>query len=133
MPSHKANKHGTACEYYLADKYNVRLTDEEGKRLDCSWYDGLRNGTPWEFKATAHKHSDGNPGNFKIYEKYHEKLRQQKGWYGFAVYRIRGTGTQVLKTTAVRASRLPTVRWHGGGDHRGTRQAKVKLETIFRS
>ena len=75
MPSHKANKHGTACEYHLAEKYNVRLVDDEGKRLDTSWYDGLKDGTPWEFKATAHRHADGNPGNFKIYEKYHDRLQ----------------------------------------------------------
>ena len=131
MPSHKANKHGTACEYHLADRYNVRLVDEDGKRLDTSWYDGLKDGTPWEFKATAHRHADGNPGNFKIYEKYHAKLQQQGGWYGFAVYRRRGTGTQILKTTAVRASQLPMLRWHGGGNHRGTRQGKLAIKCIF--
>ena len=130
MPSHKANKHGTACEYHLADRYNVRLVDGDGKRLDTSWYDGLKDGTPWEFKATAHRHADGNPGNFKIYEKYHAKLQQQGGWYGFAVYRRRGTGTQILKTTAVRASKLPTLRWHGGGSHRDSRQGKLGIEDI---
>ena len=131
MPSHKANKHGTACEYHLADKYRVRIKDAEGTRIDTSWYDGLKDGTPWEFKATAHRHADGQPGNFKVYEQYHEKLQQQGGWYGFAVYRRRGTGTQILKTTAIAASQLPTVRWHGGGAHRDSRQAKIAILDIF--
>ncbi|RQG87026.1 hypothetical protein EA462_15400 [Natrarchaeobius halalkaliphilus] len=131
MPSHKANKHGTACEYHLAEKYRVDLVGEDGKRLDTSWYDGLKNGTPWEFKATAHKHADGNPGNFKVYKRYHGKLRREGGWYAFAVYRRRGTGTQVLKTEAVAASSLPTLRWHGGGDHRGTEQAKISISDVF--
>ncbi|ELZ19370.1 hypothetical protein C477_08528 [Haloterrigena salina JCM 13891] len=47
--------------------------------------------------------------------------------YGFAVYRKRGRGTQILKTTAVAASRLPTLGWHGGGDHRDTKQAKISI------
>ena len=131
MPSHKANKHGTACEYHLADRYNVRLVDDDGKRLDTSWYDGLKEGTPWEFKATAHQHADGNPGNFKIYEEYHEKLQQQGGRYGFAVYRRRGTGTQILKVKAVKASNLPLLKWHGGGEHRDSRQAKLPIDAIF--
>ena len=131
MPSHKANKHGTACEYHLADRYDVRLVNDDGKRLDTSWYDGLKDGTPWEFKATARRHADGQPGNFKIYKKYHAKLQQQGGRYGFAVYRKRGTGTQILKTTTIAASRLPTLRWHGGGKHRGTAQAKVSLQRVF--
>ena len=131
MPSHRANAHGTACEYYLAKKYDVRLVDEDGKRLDTSWYDGLKDGTPWEFKATARRHADGQPGNFKIYEKYHAKLQQQGGWYGFAVYRKRGTGTQILKTTAIPASKLPTIRWHGGGKHRESQQGKLEIKSVI--
>ncbi len=131
MPSHKANKHGTACEYHLAKTYGVDLVDQDGKRLDTSWYDGLKNGTPWEFKATAHHHADGQPGNFKIYKAYHDRLQRNGGWYGFAVYRRRGAGTQILKTTAVPASRLPLLRWHGGGAHRDTKQAKIAIADIF--
>ena len=59
MPSHRANAHGTACEYHLAEKYNVRLVDEDGKRLDTSWYDGLKDGTPWKFKVTARRRAAG--------------------------------------------------------------------------
>ncbi len=131
MPSHKANKFGTACEYHLAETYDVDLVDDSGTRLDTSWYDGLKAGTPWEFKATKHRHADGQPGNFKVYKQYHSKLQRNGGWYGFAIYRKRGRGTQILKTKALPASRLPTLRWHGGGDHRGTKQAKVSLGSVF--
>lgn len=131
MPSHLANKHGTACEYHLAEKYRVAILDEDGKRVDTSWYDGLKNGTPWEFKATRRYHADGQPGNFKIYRQYHEKLQEHGGWYGFAVYRVRGRGTQILETTAVRASKLPLLRWHGGGEHRESKQAKLSIGDVF--
>jgi len=130
VPSHRANAHGTACEYALAEKYRVDLV-RDGKRVDTSWYDGLKDGRPWEFKATAHRHSDGNPGNFKIYRKYHAKLQQQGGMYGFAVYRRRGRGTQVIKMKAVPASKLPLIRWHGGGAHRDSKQGKLAIEDVF--
>lgn len=124
MPSHRANAHGTACEYYMADKFGVELAR-------ASWKDGDRNGTPWELKACAHRHADGQPGTFKLYREYHERLVEAGGRYGFAVYRKRGTGTQVLKTTTRAASRLPTMRWHGGGDHRDTQQGKLAIEDVF--
>lgn len=125
MPSHKANKWGTACEYHMADEYRLELSRESWKDADGP------NGRPWELKATKRTHSDGQPGNFKIYREYHEKLQSEGGRYGFAVYRIRGKGAQVLKTTTVLASRLPTVRWHGGGEHRGTEQAKISIGDVF--
>jgi len=131
MPSHKANKHGTAAEYHLAEKYRVDLVDSDGKRIDTSWYDGKKGRTPWEFKATAHKHADGQPGNFKVYKAYHDRLLKAGGKYGFAVYRVRGTGTQILKTKAVAASSLPMLHWHGGGDHRDTKQAKIAISDVF--
>ena len=125
MPSHKANKWGTACEYHLAEKYRLEL--ERG-----SWKDAIDDsGTPWELKATKRTHADGQPGNFKIYRKYHRKLVDAGGRYGFAVYRIRGRGCQVLATTTRPASRLPAVTWHGGGDHRDTQQAKIPVGALF--
>jgi hypothetical protein len=108
----------------MADKYGVELERS-------SWRDGVKNGVPWEFKATKRTHADGNPGNFKVYREYHDRLQSEGGRYGFAVYRIRGRGCQVLKTTTVPASRLPQVRWHGGGDHRGTEQAKIAIADVF--
>lgn len=125
MPSHRANKWGTRCEYYLADKYNLTLERS-------SWKDARdENGRPWELKATKRTHCDGQPGNFKIYRQYHEQLQSEGGRYGFAVYRIRGRGCQVLETTTLPASRIPTARWHGGGDHRDTQQAKLSINSVF--
>lgn len=124
MPSHKANRWGTKAEYHLAEKYGLELARE-------SWKDAEKAGTPWELKATKRTHADGQPGNFKIYRKYHEQLQAESGRYGFAVYRIRGKGAQILDTTTLPASRLPKVRWHGGGDHRDTKQAKVSIGDIF--
>jgi hypothetical protein len=125
MPSHKANKWGTACEYHMADEYGLELARASWKDAD-----GPR-GRPWELKATKRTHSDGQPGNFKIYREYHDRLQSENGKYGFAVYRIRGKGCQVLQTTTVAASRIPTVRWHGGGDHRDTQQAKISIGDVF--
>jgi len=131
LPSHRANAHGTACEYALAERYHVDLRDGDGKRIDTSWYDGRKNGTPWEFKATKYHHADGQPGNFKVYKRYHGRLVKAGGRYGFAVYRKRGTGTEVLKMKAVAASSLPMLKWHGGGSHRDTKQAKIDIDSIF--
>jgi len=31
----------------------------------------------------------------------------------------------------VRSSDLPLLRWHGGGDHRGTEQAKISIDSVI--
>jgi len=31
----------------------------------------------------------------------------------------------------VRSSDLPLLRWHGGGDHRGTEQSKIAIDAIL--
>jgi hypothetical protein len=125
MPSHRANKYGTAVEYKMADVHDLELAR-------ASWKDAnAPDGTPVEIKAAMHEHADGQPGTFKLYREYHEKLQSQSGVYVFAVYRIRGRGVEVLAHGRRRASRLPTVRWHGGGDHRSTQQAKIAIEDVF--
>lgn len=131
MPSHKANKHGTAAEYHLAEKYRVDLVDGDGKRIDTSWYDGKKGATPWEFKACVHRYSNGQTGNFKVYKAYHDRLQKAGGMYGFAVYRRRGQGTQILKTKAIAASSVTGLHWHGGGSHRDSQQAKIAIEDVF--
>jgi len=125
VPSHRANAYGTAVEYKMADHYDVELARASWKDADAP------DGTPVEIKAAMHEHADGQPGTFKIYREYHEKLQQQGGVYLFASYRVRGRGVQVLAHDRRRASNLPTVRWHGGGDHRGTEQAKVSITDIL--
>jgi hypothetical protein len=78
-----------------------------------------------------HEHADGQPGTFKLYRQYHEKLQSQGGYYVFASYRVRGRGVEVLAHDRRHASRLPTLRWHGGGEHRETDQAKVEISDLL--
>src|SRR6056297_3019285 len=113
--SHRANRYGTLVEYKLAEKYGIELAR-------TSWCDGVRNGKPVEIKSTMHRHADGQPGNFKLYEKYHRKLRHHDGSYALAVYKPVGRGINVLRTKLIHSSQVPRLSWHGGGDHRGTRQ-----------
>jgi hypothetical protein len=122
--SHRANHYGTLAERQLASRYGIELAR-------ASWKDGDRDGHPVEMKSTMHRHADGQPGNFKIYEAYHRKLRRAGGYYALAVYRVRGRGIELVRTKYVHSSQLPRLSWHGGGDHRGTRQAKLAIEDVF--
>jgi len=109
----------------MAEQYDLTLAR-------ASWKDAnAPSGTPVEIKAAMHEHADGQPGTFKLYRQYHEKLQREGGVYVFAAYRIRGRGVEILAHERRRASRLPTLRWHGGGKHRGTEQAKVPIRTVL--
>ncbi|WP_442905124.1 hypothetical protein [Haloarcula sp. CGMCC 1.6347] len=122
--SHKANHYGTLVERKAAKRYNLELDR-------CSWHDAKRpDGTPVEIKAAMHRHSDGQPGTFKLYDQYHEKLRSVNGWYVFGVYRVRGRGIELLNSKMKHSSRLPNLNWHGGGNHRNASQAKISLSEI---
>jgi hypothetical protein len=123
--SHRANHFGTIAEKRAAKKYKLTFARS-------SWCDAERaNGKPVEIKSTMHRHSDGQPGNFKLYEAYHRRLRRNDGYYAFIVYRPHSGSISVLKTTMVHSSQLPRLSWHGGGAHRGTRQAKLAIEDVF--
>ncbi|MFP8952415.1 hypothetical protein ACLI4Z_05485 [Natrialbaceae archaeon A-arb3/5] len=123
MPSHKSNKFGTKCEYRAADEYQLELSRS-------SWHDArMQNEKPVEIKSTRLEHSDGQPGNFKVYEEYHRKLRRHDGYYVFVVYKP--SPFKILKMKRKHSSRLPRLSWHGGGSHRGTRQAKVAISDVF--
>jgi len=123
--SHRANHYGTLAERKAAERY--RLTLER-----CSWHDAKReDGTPVEIKAAMYEHADGQPGNFKVYDKYHQKLRRANGWYVFVPYRPRGRGIQVIAMKMRHSSRLPQLEWHGGGSHREAKQAKIGIGEIF--
>ena len=124
--SKRANHFGTACEKRMAKKR--RFTLERS-----SWHDArFQNGTPVEIKSTMIEHSNGQPGNFKVYREYHEKLRRADGWYCFVVYRPHGrSGCTIVNDKMMKSSSLPLLRWHGGGDHRGTEQAKIAISDVF--
>ncbi|WP_247003677.1 hypothetical protein [Halosolutus gelatinilyticus] len=124
--SKKANKYGTAVEKKVFSKYGI-------VPARSSWCDAefRTTGTPIEIKSAMLRRSNGQPGNFKLYEQYHRRLRRNDGYYIFAVYRPYGRGTRVLKTKLVHSSRVPRLSWHGGGEHRDTRQAKLAIADIF--
>jgi len=123
--SHRANHFGTAVEKKMFEKYGL----EPDRR---SWCDAKRSdGKPVEIKSTMRTHSDGQPGNFKLYEQYHRKLRRKGGYYVFAVYRVRGRGLQILRSKMIHSSQLPRLSWHGGGQHRTTKQSKLDIQEII--
>ncbi|WP_420182135.1 hypothetical protein ACNO8S_14100 [Haloarcula sp. KBTZ06] len=124
--SHKANHYGTLVERKAAERYNLDLDR-------CSWHDAKRpDGTPVEIKSAMHRHADGQPGTFKLYDQYHEKLRAANGWYVFVSYRVCGLGVKVLKSEMRHSSRLPKLNWHGGGKHRDAQQAKIAIDEILK-
>lgn len=123
--SHRANHYGTLVERQAAERYGVELDR-------ASWHDARRDdGTPVEIKSTMHRHADGQPGNFKLYDEYHDQLRAAGGWYIFGVYRVRGRGVEVLEWDMRHSSRLPRLSWHGGGSHRDAQQAKIGIDEII--
>ena len=109
------------------------MCEKHGFAIDRrSWADATANGTPVEIKSTRVEHADGQPGNFKIYEQYHRRLRANDGKYCFAVYKPWGnSGARILKSKIVHSGALPRLNWHGGGEHRGTRQAKLGIDEVF--
>lgn len=122
MPSKKANRYGTLAERHFADE---RGLTREG--VHTPWCDArFQNGVPVEIKSAKH-----SPGYFQIYKKYHRKLRREGGWYGFVVYRIRGTGIQVLDTKMVRPDRLPISTWGPTGGHRDSDKAYLPVGDVF--
>lgn len=122
--SHRANHYGTLVERKAVEKYNLDLDR-------CSWHDARkRDGTPVEIKAAMYRHADGQPGTFKIYDRYHESLRAAGGSYVFGIYCVRGIGVEVLHWDMRHSSRIPQLKWHGGGEHRDAKQAKLRLDDI---
>ncbi|WP_317175996.1 hypothetical protein [Halomontanus rarus] len=122
----RTNRFSTLCKKWVVRKRQFVLER-------ASWHDArFQNGTPVENKSTMIEHADGQPGNFKIYRQYHDHLRRVDGWYCFVVYRPHGrSGCTVLQDKLVRVSQLPLLRWHSGGNHRGTQQAKISITDIF--
>lgn len=123
--SHRANHYGTAAEKRAMQRYNLVPSRE-------SWKDAeFRHGGPVEIKSTMRRHADGQPGNFKIYEQYHRRLRRNGGHYCFVVYKPTESGIRIRNMKIIHSSQLPRLSWHGGGDHRDTRQAKLGIGDVF--
>ncbi len=103
------------------------IGDLEKIRGTVGW---VRAGVSTETTATTY--SDGQPGNFKIYKAYHDRLRRVGGWYCFVVYWSHGrSGLTIVKDQMCKASSLLLLRWHGGGNHRGTQQAKIGISEVL--
>lgn len=123
--SHRANRYGTLAERHLAEEYCLELDRS-------SWHDARDDdGTPWELKAAMIEHSNGQPGTFKLYKRYHETLQENGGIYAFVAYRPWGRGIRVIKSKVAHSSEFPLLRWHGGGNHRNTKQAKIDVTNLF--
>lgn len=125
MPSHRANHWGTACEEWAVERRGLVLDRS-------SWHDArFQNGTPVEIKSTARFHTDDQPGNFKIYKRYHERLQRASGWYCFVVYVPDGDGLEIWGHKMKKSSSVPMMRWNDGGKHRGTKQGKLAISDVF--
>lgn len=123
--SKQANHYGTLAE--------CRAADERGLNLDRdSWHDAtFQNGTPVEIKSCMYRRANGSPGRVRVFREYHDRLREAGGWYLFVVYRVRGTGIQVLDTKMLRAGQLPLSTWYGAGGHRNSEQTKLAIGDVF--
>ncbi|WP_257300242.1 hypothetical protein [Haloarchaeobius sp. FL176] len=121
--SSKASRYGSLAEKHLADERGLVLDGQH-----TSWCDArFHNGTPVEIKSAM-----VSTGYFQIYRKYHEKLRDAGGWYGFVVYREHGDGIRVLKTRMARPERLPLQSlWSPTGGHRNSEKAKINIGEVI--
>ena len=118
--SSNASRYGSLAEKHLADERGLVLDGQH-----TSWCDArFQNGTPVEIKSAM-----VSTGYFQIYRKYHEKLRDAGGWYGFVVYREHRDRIRVLKTKMTRPEKLPLRSlWSPTGGHRDSEKAKVQIE-----
>jgi hypothetical protein len=138
VPSHRANHWGTIVEEKAAERYNLVFRFEDGSSTRCAWRDAIRpagakrveDGQNVEIKAAKVSEDTANP-NWKIYETYHRKLRERDGYYALAAYRPWGRGVRIERWDYRHASKLPRLSWHGGGEHRDSRQAKLSVSEVF--
>lgn len=121
--SSNAARYGALAERKFADERDLDLSGTH-----TSWCDAtFQNGTPVEIKSAM-----VSTGYFQIYQKYHEKLRQANGYYGFVVYKARGRGIRVMKMKMVRPDRLPLrTLWSPTGGHRDSEKAKLDIVEVF--
>lgn len=121
--SSNASRYGSLAEKKLAERRDLDLAGNH-----TSWCDALnRKGEPVEIKSAM-----ASTGYWQIYKKYHQKLREADGWYGFVVYKPWGRGIRVLRSEMVRSDRLPLgSMWSPTGGHRDSEKAKVDFSEVF--
>jgi len=80
-----------------------------------------------------HKHANSQPSNWKVYRKYHKKSGDMTtGTVSSFTDLTHGrSGLTTLQDKMDRSSGLPLLWWHGGGDHLGTKQAKIPVDNTF--
>ncbi|ELY89685.1 hypothetical protein C485_04285 [Natrinema altunense JCM 12890] len=110
----------------MAEKRRFDL--ERASRHDARF----RSGKPVEIKSTMHEHADGQPGDWKVYREYHEKLRRHNGWYCFVVYQSHGqSGCTVLKDKMVR--QVTYRSFDGMGEEITVEPSKQKYRSMWSS
>lgn len=123
--SKKAARYGSRAEKKAADRFNLTLDHSP-------WHDAHRpDGTPVEIKAAAVERANGSEGRFRVFRKYHDRLRREGGIYVFVAYRPRGTGISVVDMTMTHSSNLPLSTWYGAGGHRESQQRKIPVSAVF--
>jgi hypothetical protein len=124
MPSKKAARYGSRCEKYVIEEYGL-----VGEGVHTSWKDAEhKNGVAVEIKAC-----NLDTGYFQIYRQYHDRLRQEGGYYAFAVYKPHGSGVRVLKTKMVDSESLTFSHGWSPTNHdtRKSEKARVPIGDIF--
>jgi hypothetical protein len=126
--SSNAAKLGSLVEQQMREKYQLEIP-ENGRD---SWRDAVdQAGNPWEIKGTQRERGDGQPPRLRIFEEPHQELRRFDGYYGFALYRIRGNGIQLLQTNSVRA-RAVRLQW-GTSGHNSPNRSRQKMLPLERA
>jgi len=79
-----------------------------------------------------YKHANGQPGNFKVYDKYHFRSYGglTGGTYSFHTGR-EGRGIHVIAMEIRHSSRLPRLERHGGGEHQNAIAKNHDLTNIW--
>lgn len=125
--SKKANRYGTLCERAAAREYGLRI---EGTH--ASWKDAeFKNGTPVEIKSASTQRNDRAEGRFRLFKKYHDKLRREDGWYCFVYYEPVSRTEIRIVDMKMRKAREVKPKWYGSGGHRDSRQSKIRISEIF--
>jgi len=104
------------------------------ERARCEWRDAIdSDGSPVEIKAAMRHRSNGSEGRFRIFREPHRQLAREDGRYVFAAYRIRGTGVEILATTAKAARAVRVDSWTKAGHETDGRehQQRIPISEVF--